>query len=84
LTEYRVHGILRGVKGPPNRLRVLRAERDDISQLDTALATGIAKGRYWRIENGYDIPTQKERTRLAKFFRVSESDVFPVPHETRA
>lgn len=53
----------------PNRLRVLRAEKG-LSQLDTAIATEIKQYRYWRIENGYEIPSDDERAALAKVLGV--------------
>lgn len=59
-----------------NRLRVLRAERR-ITQMDAAAKSKIGVTRFWRIENGYAEPTPEERERLAKLFKVSESDVFP-------
>lgn len=52
-----------------NRLRVLRAEKG-VTQIDLALKAGIALSRYWRIENGYEQPTDSERARLAKALRV--------------
>ncbi len=52
-----------------NRLRVLRAGKG-LSQLDTSLKANIKHYRYWRIENGYEIPTEQERTRLAKVLGV--------------
>lgn len=61
---------------PHNRLRVLRAERR-VSQLDVSLAIHINQNRYWRIENGYTVPTSSERAALAKYFRVNNSDIFP-------
>ena len=68
-----------------NRLRVLRAEHGKKSQLDTALGAGIKEYRYWRLENGYEIPTPRERTALAELFGVAESDVFqePAPEPSR-
>lgn len=59
-----------------NRLRVLRAEKNK-SQLDTAIEAGIKQYRYWRIENGYEVPTEDERAALAGVFKVGVTDVFP-------
>ena len=53
-----------------NRLRVLRAELD-ITQMDVARKAGIQLTRYWRIENGYDQPSETERAKLAKALRVA-------------
>ena len=58
------------------RLRVLRAEYR-ISQMDLARKLGIGTYRCWQLENGYIDPTPKERESFAKFFKVSEADVFP-------
>lgn len=52
-----------------NRLRVLRAAKS-LSQLDTALKANIKHYRYWKIENGYEIPSEAERARLAKVLGV--------------
>lgn len=59
---------------PTNRLRVLRAERR-ISQEDVARDVGMTQTIYWRVENGYRIPSKEERRRLAKVFRVAESEL---------
>jgi transcriptional regulator with XRE-family HTH domain len=55
-----------------NKLRVLRAERR-VTQRDVAKKTGLGETRYWRIENGYEQPTDTERAKLAKALRVEES-----------
>lgn len=60
-----------------NRLKVLRAEHGGKSQLDTARAARIKEYRYWRIENGYEVPTPDERVALARVFGVEELQVFP-------
>ena len=57
-----------------NRLRVIRAERG-ISQLDLALKIGLSPNRYWRIENGYTQPTQRELDRLAASLKVSGAEL---------
>lgn len=59
-----------------NRLKVLRAEKGT-SQLDTAIAIRIGRDRYWRIENGYQEPTDQERASLARYFGVGEQEIFP-------
>lgn len=61
-----------------NRLKVLRAGKN-LSQLDTAIKAGIKQYRYWRIENGYEIPTESERAALARIFKVAEAEVFQLP-----
>ena len=64
-----------------NRLRVLRAEYK-ISQLDLALKVGLSRDRYWRIENGYDDPSDSELRKLAKALRVEEAALgFDLPTE---
>lgn len=64
------------MKGPRNRLKVLRADKG-WSQLDLSIKARIKEYRYWRIENGYVIPTEDERANIAKAFKVAETDVFP-------
>lgn len=61
---------MRPMKGKaPNRLRVLRAERD-VAQEVLAHKVGIKPSRYWRIEHGLKDPTQQEVTKLARELRV--------------
>ena len=57
-----------------NRLRVLRAEKG-LSQLDTSIKANIKHYRYWRIENGYEVPTDAERARLAKALGVATDNL---------
>ena len=65
------------VRKQPNRLRVLRAEHA-VTQMDLAIAAKVAQSRYWRIENGYDQPTDDERRRLARALGVdAEALGFP-------
>ena len=66
------------MKGPKNRLKVLRADKN-LSQLDLATKTRIKEYRYWRIENGYIVPTDDERDALARALKVAVVDVFPEP-----
>jgi transcriptional regulator with XRE-family HTH domain len=73
-----LHDTFHSMKGPRNRLRVLRAEKE-ISQLDLATKARIKEYRYWRIENGYVIPTDDERDALARALKVTVLDVFPQP-----
>jgi len=63
----------------PNRLRVLRAAatKDGLSQLDTSLKAKIKHYRYWRIENGYEVPTPEERVRIAKALGVPTDHLEP-------
>lgn len=64
-----------------NRLKVLRAGKGGMSQLDASLAVGIKHYRYWRIENGYEAPTPEERKALARLFGVEETEVFQAQQE---
>jgi transcriptional regulator with XRE-family HTH domain len=64
------------MKGPRNRLKVLRAEKN-LSQLDLAIKARIKEYRYWRIENGYVIPTDDERDGLARALKVDVPEAFP-------
>ena len=61
-----------------NRLLVLRAERSaalgrKVTQEYIARQAGMKPTRYWRIENGYEPPTDTERARLARVLRVDEA-----------
>lgn len=76
LTTSSNFNIVPNVKGVPNRLRLVRAEKR-ISQLDTALAIGISQSKLSLIENSYVEPTAEERAALARVLGVDESDVFP-------
>jgi transcriptional regulator with XRE-family HTH domain len=59
-----------------NRLRVLRADRR-ITQLDLALKAKLSQNRYWRIENGYDEPSDSEKKRIARVLKADVSEAFP-------
>lgn len=61
---------------PPNRLRVIRAERR-ISQLRLALAARIHPTRLWRIENGLVDPTEAERGAILQALAVAAGRVWP-------
>jgi transcriptional regulator with XRE-family HTH domain len=60
-----------------NRLRVRRAQRDGISQMDVARDVGMSFNRYWRIENNHTVPTPEEQALLADYFGVKVTAVFP-------
>lgn len=62
-------------------MRTLRAAVG-LSQLAVATKLEMSERRYWRIENGYDDPTDLERTRLAKLLKVTE-DALPWPEFAR-
>lgn len=57
-----------------NRLKVLRAERS-LSQIELARRAHIPETRYWRIESGYDEPSEDDRRAIAKVLRVDESQL---------
>jgi transcriptional regulator with XRE-family HTH domain len=59
---------------PTNRLRVLRAEHR-VSQEDVAREVGMTQAIYWRVENGYRQASKDERRRLARAFKVAETDL---------
>jgi transcriptional regulator with XRE-family HTH domain len=63
-------------KRDKNRLRVVRADRR-ITQLDTALKSGVSLSRLWRIENGYSDPTPTEQAALAKALKADVAEIFP-------
>lgn len=56
------------------RLRLLRTGAGK-SQIEVEHEAGLPRGKYWRIENGYDTPTHDELKQLARVFGVSESKV---------
>lgn len=53
---------------------MLRANRG-WSQLDTAIKAKIKHYRYWRIENGYEVPSDQERARLARVLGVEVNNL---------
>jgi transcriptional regulator with XRE-family HTH domain len=59
-----------------SRLRMFRAARG-YSQLRTEQRAKLARGQYWRIENGYDTPTDRELRRIAKALGISTDDLIP-------
>lgn len=64
------------MKRARNRLRVLRAERR-LTQLRLGLRAGLATSRISLIENGHMPPSENERQKLARFFKVPITDIFP-------
>jgi transcriptional regulator with XRE-family HTH domain len=63
------------MKALTKRLRILRAAAN-ITQRDVAAKVGIPLQRFWEIENGYRVPTESEKARIAKALRVDVSDAF--------
>lgn len=45
------------------------------TQLQVEAQARLAAGQYWRIENGFDFPTDEERARLARVLKTSESNI---------
>ncbi len=64
-------------KRDKNRLRVVRADRR-ITQMDTALKSGVSLSRLWRIENGYREATPQEQAAIARVLKADVAEVFPV------
>lgn len=62
-----------------NTLRIRRAEHGEngVSQHAVAQAIGIHRDRLHRIERGYAEPSEEEREKLAAFFGVKVSVLFP-------
>lgn len=56
------------------RFKALRANAG-LSQREIAAQTRISDSRYWRIENGYEQPTDAEQARLAKALKVDVSEL---------
>lgn len=53
-----------------SRLRMFRAARG-YSQLKVEQRARLTRGQYWRIENGYDEPTDAELRRIAKTLNIT-------------
>lgn len=66
-----------------NTLRVRRAERR-LSQMALAAQAGMSHNRYWRVENGYAVPTESERDALASALGVPVEVVFQAVSEPMA
>lgn len=65
------------MKAIKQRLLVLRAARGRISQREVAVRLGMPVERYWRIENGYQEPTNEELAGIAKILRCSPEEIVP-------
>lgn len=65
------------------RYRAFRVAVDK-TQLEVEALARLDTGRYWKIENGIIFPTEDERDRLARVFKVSESDLPLEQVEARA
>lgn len=55
---------------------MLRAQYD-LSQMEVAAHLGCGHHRYWRIENGFQEPTQIEKATLARLLKTTVTDIFP-------
>ena len=56
--------------------RRLRLDAGQLTQIEAEAKAHIAKGRYWKLENGIENPTEAERKALARAFRC---DVDQIP-----
>lgn len=65
------------MKAITKRLRVLRAQANDISQRDTAIKARLPFTRYQHIENGYREATADELDAIARALKVTPSDILP-------
>lgn len=61
-----------------NRLRVLRAERDGMTQLQLSLKTKINQSKLSLIENGHIEASDDERVALATALESTVAELFPV------
>jgi transcriptional regulator with XRE-family HTH domain len=52
-----------------NNLKMLRAALP-ISQLDLAIRIPMSSSRYWRIENGYEVPNDVQQRQIARALGV--------------
>jgi transcriptional regulator with XRE-family HTH domain len=50
------------------------------TQIEVEALAGLDAGRFWKIENGYVIPTDEEIKNLAKVLKVAKSKL-PIPSE---
>lgn len=65
LSETKRAVIRRTYRGLRNNIDKTQLEVEALARLDT--------GRYWKIENGLIFPTDAERARLARVFKVEDS-----------
>ncbi len=47
----------------------------DKTQMDVEAQARLNAGQFWKIENGFVFPDEKERPRLAKVLKVNEVDL---------
>ena len=59
------------VKRAYRRLRV----EAGLSQLETEMKARLAKGRFWRLENGIESADDHERVALARVLKCAPSDI---------
>jgi transcriptional regulator with XRE-family HTH domain len=59
-----------------NHLREIRARRR-VTQLRLALATQISQTKISYFENGFQLPSQEEKHRIADVLEVAMTDLFP-------
>jgi transcriptional regulator with XRE-family HTH domain len=63
-----------------SRLRMYRAAKG-YSQLEMEDRAGLTRGAYWRIENGYQVPTDKELQRIARALCIPLETLTAPPSE---
>lgn len=51
----------------------------DKTQIEVETLARLNAGQFWKIENGFSFPDDKERERLAKVLRVADADI-PAEH----
>lgn len=60
------------------RFRALRLNAGELTQMDAAEKAGLSMSRYWRLENGYDLPDDDEAKALAKAFHTTPDQITQV------
>lgn len=53
----------------------------DVTQLEVEARARLTKGRFWKLENGFENATNEERPALAKAFGCDVADI-PTTQET--
>lgn len=47
----------------------------DRTQIEVETLARLNAGQFWKIENGFTFPDEKERERLARVLKVNEADI---------
>lgn len=61
------------------RLKIMRLERNRMTQREVAAKAGISPLRYWEIENGHREPESHDLRGLAKAFRCTQAEIVGEP-----